>query len=425
MAFPNEHAARLRDPDDFDPDSFTRITREAASFDGREYGVIIGELEDSGDSEDQAFRYPIADWSEADARKHAEDHDAILFEPAEPLEDDEDADDDSSDDDADDKADTIIVASEKPKLTPRRKAAVLALTSHPVWAINLNALRQYQATWGAVRASDVKSFLHDDHDNSQVPKFQRHGPIAIIHVSGPITKEPSFFSWLFGGASTQVIMAQLQDALGDETIHSIVLNIDSPGGSVDGLAELGDMLLKAREEKPILAQTDGMAASAAYYIASQATSISSHRTDLVGSIGTRMVLFDTSKMFENEGIRTIPIDTGVHKSTGLAGVPITDEQIVPFQDIVDFFFEDFLKVIVRGRNMGESKLRALADGRVFVAPEALASGLIDQIATLQETVDAALTNANNDIQSRKHHMRAQADTIHRRRQHEMQKISQK
>lgn len=206
--------------------------------------------------------------------------------------------------------------------------------------------------------------------------------VAIIEISGVIAKR----TWW--GTSTATVRQAVVAALADRQVKAILLQIDSPGGSVDGLAELGDALYAARQVKPLYAQSVGMAASAAYYLGAQAEKFYAQRMDLIGSIGTRLMLYDFSKAFEDFGIRAIPIDTGKLKSAGAAGTKITDEQQTYFQSIVDNYYADFLAAIMRGRGMSAQTLRAepIGDGGVLPATQALSLGLIDGLQTMEETL---------------------------------------
>jgi len=107
---------------------------------------------------------------------------------------------------------------------------------------------------------------------------------------------------------------------------------------------------------------------------------------MVGSIGVKLMLYDFSQAFENEGVKAIPIDTGEFKSAGEMGTEITEEQQADFQRIVDRFFDGFINAVMRGRNMSEESVRAVADGRVFIGQEAVDSNLVDGIQTLRETL---------------------------------------
>ena len=210
------------------------------------------------------------------------------------------------------------------------------------------------------------------------------GGIAVIDIAGVMIRSAGFLASLFGFTGTNQIRLALESALVDPDVDGILLRIDSPGGSVAGL----DRLIDAFEDpsKPIVAQVDGMAASAAYFVASRADSIMAGRTDLVGSIGTRMVMFDFSKAFENEGIETVVIDTGEFKSAGTIGTEITEAQRADFQRIVDFYFDDFVMAVADGREMSTDAVREVADGRVFTPPEAISNGLIDGVATFEATL---------------------------------------
>jgi signal peptide peptidase SppA len=214
------------------------------------------------------------------------------------------------------------------------------------------------------------------------------GGVSVIPIVGVMWKDARFR----GYADTRAITDSVKAASGDDNVRAIVLRIDSPGGSVDGLAELGDAILSARGVKPVIAQVDGMAASAAYYAASQASRIVAGRMDMVGSIGTRIMLYDFSKYFSEVGIKAIPIDSSPEdrpfKSAAIQGTEITELQQADFQRIVDDYFGDFRNVVIRGRGMSAESFDAVADGRVWVGDEARKVGLIDGLATLGETLAA-------------------------------------
>lgn len=209
--------------------------------------------------------------------------------------------------------------------------------------------------------------------------------LAVVPLMGPMIRRAGPLARIFGIAGTDSTRLAIESALADEEVERILLRVDSPGGSVSGLDQLGDVINAA--QKPIVVQVEGMSASAAYYVTSQADRVMVGRTDLVGSIGTRMMLYDFSKMFENEGIKAVPIDTGEFKSAGALGTEITEAQRADFQRIVDFYFADFVRAVSRGRNMTEGAVKDVADGRMFTPEEALESNLIDGIATLESTLN--------------------------------------
>lgn len=211
------------------------------------------------------------------------------------------------------------------------------------------------------------------------------GDVAIIPLQGPMLKFAGILE-RYGFTSSRRVQWAIERAAADPKVEKILLWIDSPGGSVDGLAELGDAVRQAAKVKEVIAQVDGMAASAAYYAAAQATRILMGRTDMVGSIGTRLMLYDFSAAFEKAGIKAIPIDTGKYKSAGAPGTAITEDQRADFQRVVDTYFADFRGVVSRGRKLPSFALDEIADGRVFIGREAIIRRLADGIATMDQTL---------------------------------------
>lgn len=229
--------------------------------------------------------------------------------------------------------------------------------------------------------------------------IQVSGNTAVISISGPMVKNGGWIARWLGMCSTAEVIKAVKTAISDKDIENIVLRMDTPGGSVSALAELGDAVREAAKEKNVIAQVEGMAASAGYYVASQANKIFANRMDLIGSIGTRIELYDFSKAFEKAGIEAVPVDTGEFKSAGMMGTKITDAQKADFQRIVDGFFQDFKETVMNGRNMTEKEFNSVADGRVFFAGEALDLGLIDGIQGIEQTLSELTQPAGRSTQA--------------------------
>lgn len=227
------------------------------------------------------------------------------------------------------------------------------------------------------------------------PRSKRQGAIAVIPIRGVMTKRPSFFSMFFGSGLGSTVEARMmvKKAGEDPNIGSILLLVDSPGGSVEGLHELVDQVKLTEKEKPIVAQVDGTAASAAIHVISQATEIFAHRMDQVGSIGTRMTVVDFSQQLENDGVKVHVIDSGKFKSAGSPGTEVLPEHLDYFQSIVDTYTDDFVGAVAEGRGMSVDEVSKLADGKMFFATDAVRSGLIDGIQTTDETLTAMSSGA--------------------------------
>ena len=208
--------------------------------------------------------------------------------------------------------------------------------------------------------------------------------VALVSLKGAMMRSAGPWASMFGIVGSDQVRQALISADADGDVESIVLRIDSPGGSVSGMAELADAVAAA--SKPVIAQVEGMAASAAYYVASQAGRIVMGRNDMVGSIGTRIMLYDYSKAFADNGIEAVPIDSGKFKSAGVVGAEITEEQRADFQRTVDFYYADFLAAVSAGRNMDHDEVAEVGDGRMFSSAEAVGLGLVDSIGTIEKTL---------------------------------------
>lgn len=216
-----------------------------------------------------------------------------------------------------------------------------------------------------------------------------HENIAYIRLSGIMLKS---YPWQSSYVSSSFHVAlAIKAARNDQQIEHIVILADTPGGDVRGMHELGDEVRLAAQQKNVVVQVNGILASAGYHIATGASAVyASHKMNTIGSIGVRTAIWDDSEFYEKAGVKVIKIDTGEHKSTGMEGVPVSDEQIAEVQRIVDEMYQEFLAVIKAGRGLTDEETKAVADGRVWHAEDAVKLKLIDGIQSLETTI-AALT----------------------------------
>ena len=237
--------------------------------------------------------------------------------------------------------------------------------------------------WAIYPGADISAGPVQDMERAGYPVSSRSGK-ALLSITGPMIKP----TWAadYGYASTSASTAAVNAILADDEIEEALIIFDTPGGSVDGLADLGDAIAALAEKKLVVAQVDGMLASAGYYAASQATEIRAGRMDMIGSIGVRMVLVDTSKLYGDMGVKVIPIDTGEHKSAGLQGTEITESQQAEFQRIVDGYMADFKAMVQSGRGLSDKQFQAVSTGAIWHAQAAMQMGLIDKIQSTQDTI---------------------------------------
>lgn len=225
------------------------------------------------------------------------------------------------------------------------------------------------------------------------------GKVATVGISGPLMRSvPAWFSWLgIEATETGKVAEAVERFAADPSIETIVLRVDSPGGDAQGIGEAADAIHKAGKKKNVYAVVEGMAASAAYWLASQAGHIAAAPDSIVGSIGIYQVLVDTSAAAEREGIKVRVIKSGEHKGAGVSGSPITDAQIAARQEVVDGLAALFVGAVARGRKHVISKgdVTALATGQAWLAAPAMKHGLVDST----EPSSKSLTRINEETKA--------------------------
>lgn len=261
------------------------------------------------------------------------------------------------------------------------------------WAIVPEKLLEIQAIYAThargetIDIPSVEALIGKPLANDDQGYIVRSG-VAIIPVSGVIGKKMNMFSQISGGASTQLIARDIEAALSDPNVNSILLHIDSPGGTVDGTQTLADVISSAGEQKPVVAFADGLMASAAYWIGSAAAEIvASSSTTEIGSVGVVTSHTDISGAESAQGIKTTEISAGKYKRLASRYAPLTEEGAALMQDQVDQIYSIFVDAVAENRGTtSEQVLADMADGRVFLASEARDRGMIDYIASLDATI---------------------------------------
>lgn len=212
--------------------------------------------------------------------------------------------------------------------------------------------------------------------------------VAVLPIEGVIAKRMNLFSQISGGTSTEVAAAALQEALDDPAVHSIVLSIDSPGGTADGTLALADKIYAARGVKPIATLASGLMASAAYWIGSAASEVwAADATTQVGSIGVVVAHTDVSGLEAQRGVKTTEISAGKYKRIASQYGPLSEDGRKTLQDHVDYLYSIFVDAVAQQRGVSVDKVLAdMADGRVFIGRQAQAAGLVDGITTLDALV---------------------------------------
>ena len=223
--------------------------------------------------------------------------------------------------------------------------------------------------------------------------------VAVINIEGTIvcgadSKENLFL--LFNGVTSGTIMKQIREAAADDSVKALVLRIDSGGGSATAAEEVGRELLRFKEQtqKPIVATMGNTGASAAYWIAACASDkIYANATTLTGSIGVYMPYMNTEELFKKIGITSDKIKSGPYKDIMSNDRPMTTEEKQILQNIVDEIYDQFVYTVSAGRRMETSKVRAIADGRIYTGRQAKNIGLVDELGDYYDALAAAGTLA--------------------------------
>ena len=210
---------------------------------------------------------------------------------------------------------------------------------------------------------------------------------AVIPIVGTIIPRGGMFTEASGAVSVQGISARFRSALKDPDVSSIVFDVDSPGGQVDGVEELSSEIYKARGQKPITAVVNTLAASAAYWIATAADEMVITPSGEVGSIGVFAMHQDISEMVAAQGVKVNLISAGKYKTEGNPFEPLDEEARAAIQKRVDEYYGMFVNAVARNRGAKRSDVRGgFGEGRTVGAKEAVALGMADRVGTLAETV---------------------------------------
>jgi len=243
------------------------------------------------------------------------------------------------------------------------------------WAQNLNLQLHLEQHVGDAKAASGSG------GSSGSRLVVDNNGIAIIEINGTLMKHATSMA-----ASTSLVEVrrQVRAAISSQDVKGVLLIIDSPGGTVAGTADLAADIKAAAAKKPVFAYIEDMGASGAYWLASQASSVTANSTALVGSIGVFTVIEDSSQAAANDGAKVHVVRFGEFKGVGTPGTQVTDEHLSYMQERINAFGQDFILAIASGRNMTTAEAAKLADGKVYKGQAAVAVGLIDAIESIDD-----------------------------------------
>ena len=200
--------------------------------------------------------------------------------------------------------------------------------------------------------------------------------VGVVEITGPII-------------SSKKIIEDLNQLEEKEDIASIVLRIDSPGGSVAPTEEIYEKIKKVKKIKPVIASVGNVAASGGYYIAVAADSIFANKGSILGSIGVIISYPIMKDLFDKVGIDVETIKSGNLKDSGSFSRNSTPQDKIFFEKLILNMYDQFIDVIVKDRMMERNNVLSLADGRVFTGLTSLKLGLIDELGTYESAIEIA------------------------------------
>ena len=261
---------------------------------------------------------------------------------------------------------------------PRDLLTQLAMTSgEHLLAIDTHSL----ALWGESGATRAAA------DPARSPP----SAVAIVPLQGPLTPRGIRFFGYTIAPGMDAFRAALAKAAADPNVAAIVIDCDSPGGTVAGTPETANAVRVAAQAKPVIAMIDTLCASAAYYIASQASEVVITPSGECGSIGVLAVHMDYSRQLEQDGVTATIMRSRPGKADANPYEPLSDEAKAAIQASVDAADADFLKAVAQGRNTTVANVReTFGAGRCVSAKDAVKLGMADRISTMSDVLSGMI-----------------------------------
>lgn len=236
-----------------------------------------------------------------------------------------------------------------------------------------------------VNASVPANAMPDDDDDGGYAV--RDDGVAVVELSGVMLRKPDMVDVLFGALDTDGVADDLMAAVADPEVRAIVLSIDSPGGGVTGTPELAAAVRAATDRKPVIAYTDTLMASAAYWVGSQATEVVIAPSAEVGSIGVYAPYLNMEGMYEAAGVKLDLVKSAGSplKAAGAYGLGLTDEQRAHEQAQVDYLYDQFSAAVSQARRPVADAMR----GQVLIGQQAVDARLADRLGSLRDAIELA------------------------------------
>ena len=227
-----------------------------------------------------------------------------------------------------------------------------------------------------------------DYVNAKVNRLRGKENVAILFADGEIVEGKGYQDI----ASVRFV-AEIDKIRKDKTVKSVVLRVNSPGGSVIASEKIRTALKLLMDEKPVVASYGNYAASGGYWISAGTQKIFSDATCLTGSIGVFSMIPEFSKTISKVGVNLVTVGSNKHSDMYSLTRPFDAEETASMQAYIEDVYERFVGLVAAGRSLETQQVDDMAQGRVWVGTDALGLGLVDEIGGLREAVDYAASLA--------------------------------
>lgn len=249
------------------------------------------------------------------------------------------------------------------------------------WAVREEVLPSIAAFLRGVSADAISE---EPEEEASAGRCRLHGGVAVISLRGLIMPGMSLIGLLLGGGGLQRFRAELREAVTSDEVASILIDVDSPGGYLDLVPETAAEIRAARDAKPVTAIANTSAASAAYWLASQASEVVVTPSGQVGSIGVFTMHNDWSEYDKRLGVKTTLISAGKYKTEANPYEPLSEEAEAALQGRVDESYALFLAEVAKGRGTTARAVRSdFGEGRMVRAKDAVKAGMADRVDTFE------------------------------------------
>lgn len=246
-----------------------------------------------------------------------------------------------------------------------------------------------------------------------VTRYEVSGGVAVIPIKGPLINAdiPDIWVKLFGVTTYPNLQRAFAEASADSKVKSVLLDVNSPGGSVAGISDTNDALSNLRAVKPVHTFAGDLMASAGYWLGSNADRITAGKMSTVGSIGVIGTHIEYSREMENDGIKATVLRAGSEKALATPYEPLSDKARAQMQARLDAVYGQFVETVANNRGVSLASAMSMAEGREYFGEAALRAGLVDTIGKFPDALAFAKQKVDNGNMRRNNALSAQIEEL--------------